>query len=57
MICSTIPVDQGVLAPVPVALTELSHQVSDEQQDDIRVTIGLTDGNVALTKVIHCQKQ
>jgi hypothetical protein len=57
VICSTVPVDQCVLAPVPAALRKLSHQVPDEQQDRVRVGVRLADCDEALAEVVKSQDQ
>lgn len=42
--CS-VPVDESVLTPPPVLLVQLLDEISDEQQDDIRVRVRLTKAN------------
>jgi hypothetical protein len=54
--CS-IPKYEGISPPVPVALVELLYQTAYEQKNCVRVCVGLTDGDIALAKVVKSQKQ
>lgn len=57
MIGCTIPIYEGISPPVPVALVELLYQTAYEQKNCVRVCVGLTDGDIALAKVVKSQKQ